>query len=94
MVRSSAAAVAVAHWGINAFAVRAKDIVPANRYRVGYMDSEEGRPLVRILGMGRSWEEAFKVAVQHPAHEAQKQKTAALREQYQTKAAQLQEAAP
>lgn len=94
MEKSEALAAAVVHWGMNAFAVRAKDIVPANRYRVGFMDSEEGKPLVRILGMGRSWEEAFQVAVQHPAHEAQKQKTAALREQYQTKAAQLQEAAP
>lgn len=89
MNKTEAKALAVMRWGINAFAVRANDITPGTRYRVGFLAGQDGQTVVKILGMGRSWDEAFSIATQHPENEAQQQKASRLREQFQQKKAEL-----
>lgn len=89
MTRGEAVAMAALRWGINGFAVRANDINPAARYRVGFVDKQDGKTVIRILGMGRSWHQAFVTATKHPDNEAQQQKATELRRQYELKKAAL-----
>lgn len=89
MVKSEAIALAVMRWGINGFAVRANDINPAARYRVGFASNHEGKARLYILGMGRTWEEAFSKATEHPENEKQQQKATELRKQFEFKKAAL-----
>lgn len=95
MERSEALGLAVALYGFNAFAVRAKEAQRNLRYRVGFASNHEGQSRLYILGMGSTWEEAFQTAQQHPMHAAQVEKVKQYRKQYnQKKAALNKEAAP
>ncbi len=89
MGRSEALTLALALWGFNAFAVRAKETQRNLRYRVGFASNHEGQSRLYILGMGSSWEEAFTTARQHPMHEQQVEKTKQMREQFNQKQAEL-----
>lgn len=93
MGRNEALAVVTALWGFNAFAVRANELQRNLRYRVGFASNHEGQARLYVLGMGGTWEEALETAKQHPMHQPQVEKFRQYREQYQTKAAQLKEAA-
>lgn len=85
MGRNEALALAVVLYGVNAFAVRAKETQRNLRYRVGFASNHEGQARLYILGMGQSWEEAFQTAQQHPLHTTQLEKTQQLRAQFNQK---------
>ncbi len=86
MTKSDALVLALALWGPNAFAVRAKDNQRNLRYRVGFASNHEGQSRLYILGMGQTWEQAFEKAQEHPLHKTQNEKVRQLRKQYNDKA--------
>lgn len=90
MTKSEAVASAVYNWGINGFAVRAKDIHPGGRFRVGFVGNHEGKATVYILGMGADWTEAFRKAEENPMNKEQQEKAAVMRREYHRRAAELQ----